>query len=157
MKWFDCPSALLLWNLTCFILYGFPCQAEMLVFLLRYTDVKTAFRFIWTTKPVRVKLGIDIICFDNLQKKEVNKILADIIKHMTPDRAFEDYYSQLQSVISKILAHIHDFSLLFSIVSDLFFSNFCKFSLAVDEYFSFTNFKNCFISFPKMRKFCGLL
>lgn len=52
-----------------------------------------------------------------LQKKEVNKILADIIKHMTPDRAFEDFYSQLQSVVTKILAHIHDFSVLFSIVS----------------------------------------
>lgn len=60
---------------------------------------------------------IDRPGFDNFQKKEVNKILADIIKHMTPDRAFEDYYSQLQSVVTKILAHIHDFSLLFSIVS----------------------------------------
>ena len=36
---------------------------------------------------------------------------------MTPDRAFEDYYSQLQSVVTKILAHMHDFSVLFSIVS----------------------------------------
>lgn len=69
------------------------------------------------TKQVRVKLMIDRPGFDNFQKKEVNKILADIIKHMTPDRAFEDYYSQLQSVVTKILAHIHDFSLLFSIVS----------------------------------------
>lgn len=47
----------------------------------------------------------------------MNKILADIIKHMTPDRAFEDFYPQLQSVVTKILAHIHDFSVLFSIVS----------------------------------------
>ena len=47
----------------------------------------------------------------------MNTILADIIKHMTPDRAFEDFYPQLQSVVSKIMVHMHDFSLLFSLVS----------------------------------------
>lgn len=36
---------------------------------------------------------------------------------MTPDRAFEDFYPQLQSVVAKILVHVHDFSLLFSLVS----------------------------------------
>ncbi|XP_056017683.1 VPS35 endosomal protein-sorting factor-like [Ostrea edulis] len=66
-------------------------------------------------------------------KKEVNKILADIIKHMTPDRAFEDYYSQLQSVVTKILAHIHDFSLLFSIEKFLpFVDMFQKESVKVE-------------------------
>ena len=35
---------------------------------------------------------------------------------MTPDRAYEDYYAQLQSVVSKVLAHIRDFSALFSLV-----------------------------------------
>lgn len=29
------------------------------------------------------------------QKREVNTVLADIIKHMTPDRAFEDAYPQV--------------------------------------------------------------
>ncbi|KAJ8318573.1 hypothetical protein KUTeg_003664 [Tegillarca granosa] len=48
-------------------------------------------------------------------KREVNTILADIIKHMTPDRAFEDFYPQLQSVVIKILSHIHDFSVLFAL------------------------------------------
>ncbi|XP_072043735.1 VPS35 endosomal protein-sorting factor-like isoform X2 [Amphiura filiformis] len=47
-------------------------------------------------------------------KKEVNTIIGDIIKHMTPDRAFEDYYPQLQSVMSKILSHMSDFSVLLS-------------------------------------------
>ncbi|XP_028669604.2 VPS35 endosomal protein-sorting factor-like [Erpetoichthys calabaricus] len=47
-------------------------------------------------------------------KREVNTVLADIIKHMTPDRAFEDAYPQLQSVIRKILMYFHDFSVLFS-------------------------------------------
>ncbi|BFZ02646.1 hypothetical protein BsWGS_05685 [Bradybaena similaris] len=48
-------------------------------------------------------------------KKEINTILGDIIKHVTPDRAYEDFYPQLQSVVSKIMAHQHDFSLLFSL------------------------------------------
>ncbi|XP_071508661.1 VPS35 endosomal protein-sorting factor-like [Diadema antillarum] len=46
-------------------------------------------------------------------KKEVNTILGDIIKHMTPDRAFEQHYPQLQSVMSKVLAHMHNFAVLF--------------------------------------------
>ena len=54
--------------------------------------------------------------FLSLQKREVNKILADIIKHMTPDRAFEDHYSRLQSVVSKILTHMKDFSQVFALV-----------------------------------------
>nr|KAG5704115.1 hypothetical protein BaRGS_009645 [Batillaria attramentaria] len=48
-------------------------------------------------------------------KREVNKILADIIKHMTPDRAFEDHYGRLQSIVSKILTHMQDFSQVFSL------------------------------------------
>ncbi|XP_062589752.1 VPS35 endosomal protein-sorting factor-like [Saccostrea cucullata] len=66
-------------------------------------------------------------------KKEVNKILADIIKHMTPDRAFEDYYPQLQSVVTKILARLHDFSVLFSIEKFLpFIDMFQKDSVKVE-------------------------
>ncbi|GFO28653.1 upf0505 protein c16orf62-like protein [Plakobranchus ocellatus] len=51
----------------------------------------------------------------NFGKRELSTILGDIIKHMIPDRAYEDFYPQLQSVISKILDHQHDFSLLFSL------------------------------------------
>ncbi|KAL3877496.1 hypothetical protein ACJMK2_035196 [Sinanodonta woodiana] len=51
----------------------------------------------------------------NFGKREINTILNDIIKHMTPDRAFEDFYPQLQSIVSKILSHVHDFSMLFSL------------------------------------------
>lgn len=29
------------------------------------------------------------------QKREINTVLADVIKHMTPDRAFEDSYPQV--------------------------------------------------------------
>ncbi|XP_069342975.1 VPS35 endosomal protein-sorting factor-like isoform X3 [Eulemur rufifrons] len=48
-------------------------------------------------------------------KREVNTVLADVIKHMTPDRAFEDSYPQLQLIIKKVIAHFHDFSVLFSV------------------------------------------
>lgn len=57
-----------------------------------------------------------ILIFSFSQKREVNTVLSDIIKHMTPDRAFEDAYPQLQSVIRKILTYFHDFSIIFSMV-----------------------------------------
>ncbi|XP_065190603.1 VPS35 endosomal protein-sorting factor-like, partial [Sycon ciliatum] len=47
-------------------------------------------------------------------KKNVNTFLADLMKHVTVERAFENHYSQLQSMVSKIVAHMHDFSALFS-------------------------------------------
>ncbi|KAM9561582.1 VPS35 endosomal protein-sorting factor-like isoform 3-T3 [Salvelinus alpinus] len=48
------------------------------------------------------------------QKREVNTVLSDIIKHIMPDHAFEDAYAQFQSVIRKTLTYFHDFSILFS-------------------------------------------
>uniref|UniRef100_A0A7M4EK97 VPS35 endosomal protein-sorting factor-like n=1 Tax=Crocodylus porosus TaxID=8502 RepID=A0A7M4EK97_CROPO len=48
-------------------------------------------------------------------KREVNTVLADVIKHMTPDRAFEEAYPQLQSIIQKVITYFHDFSILFSV------------------------------------------
>jgi len=46
----------------------------------------------------------------------MNTVLADIIKHMTPDRAFEDFYPNLLMIVRKIMEHVHNFSLLFSLV-----------------------------------------
>ncbi|XP_005861561.1 PREDICTED: UPF0505 protein C16orf62 homolog [Myotis brandtii] len=66
-------------------------------------------------------------------KREVNTVLADIIKHMTPDRAFEDSYPQLQSIIKKVIAHFHDFSVLFSVEKFLpFLDMFQKESVRVE-------------------------
>ncbi|XP_029646027.1 VPS35 endosomal protein sorting factor-like [Octopus sinensis] len=48
-------------------------------------------------------------------KREINTVLSDISKHMSPDRAYEDYYPQLQSVVSKVLIHFHNFSVLFGL------------------------------------------
>ncbi|XP_075035837.1 VPS35 endosomal protein-sorting factor-like [Mixophyes fleayi] len=66
-------------------------------------------------------------------KREVNTILADVIKHMTPDRAFEEAYPQLQSIITKVIAHFHDFSVLFSVEKFLpFLDMFQKESVRVE-------------------------
>ncbi|XP_075422160.1 VPS35 endosomal protein-sorting factor-like isoform X4 [Ascaphus truei] len=66
-------------------------------------------------------------------KRELNTILADVIKHMTPDRAFEDAYPQLQSVITKLIAHFQDFSVLFSVEKFLpFLDMFQKESVRVE-------------------------
>uniref|UniRef100_D3YW20 VPS35 endosomal protein-sorting factor-like n=1 Tax=Mus musculus TaxID=10090 RepID=D3YW20_MOUSE len=66
-------------------------------------------------------------------KREVNTVLADVIKHMTPDRAFEDSYPQLQSIIQKVIAHFHDFSVLFSVEKFLpFLDMFQKESVRVE-------------------------
>ncbi|XP_013882960.1 VPS35 endosomal protein-sorting factor-like isoform X2 [Austrofundulus limnaeus] len=59
------------------------------------------------------EIWVEFTC-RHFTKREVNTVLADIIKHMTPDRAFEDAYPQLQSVMGKILTYSHDFSVLFS-------------------------------------------
>ena len=40
------------------------------------------------------------VSFSVSQKREVNTVLADIIKHMTPDRAFEDAYRQVSSSLA---------------------------------------------------------
>uniref|UniRef100_A0A8C2U5B1 VPS35 endosomal protein-sorting factor-like n=1 Tax=Coturnix japonica TaxID=93934 RepID=A0A8C2U5B1_COTJA len=66
-------------------------------------------------------------------KREVNTVLADVIKHMTPDRAFEDAYPQLQSIIQKVITYINDFSLLFSVEKFLpFLDMFQKESVRVE-------------------------
>ncbi|XP_057342970.1 VPS35 endosomal protein-sorting factor-like isoform X7 [Manis pentadactyla] len=66
-------------------------------------------------------------------KREVNTVLADVIKHMTPDRAFEDSYPELQSIIKKVIAHFHDFSVLFSVEKFLpFLDMFQKESVRVE-------------------------
>ncbi|XP_054246915.1 VPS35 endosomal protein-sorting factor-like isoform X3 [Indicator indicator] len=66
-------------------------------------------------------------------KREVNTVLADVIKHMTPDRAFEEAYPQLQSIIQKVITYINDFSLLFSVEKFLpFLDMFQKESVRVE-------------------------
>uniref|UniRef100_A0A3Q2YTV6 VPS35 endosomal protein-sorting factor-like n=1 Tax=Hippocampus comes TaxID=109280 RepID=A0A3Q2YTV6_HIPCM len=84
----------------------------------RLTILNEAWKVITKVRSPRdyvncAEIWVEFTC-RNFTKREVNTVLADIIKHMTPDRAFEDAYAQLQSVIRKILAHFHDFSVLFS-------------------------------------------
>uniref|UniRef100_A0A667YJD8 VPS35 endosomal protein-sorting factor-like n=1 Tax=Myripristis murdjan TaxID=586833 RepID=A0A667YJD8_9TELE len=78
------------------------------------------------------EIWVEFTC-RHFTKREVNTVLADIIKHMTPDRAFEDAYPQLQSVIRKILTYFHDFSVLFSMERFLpFLDMFQKDSVRVE-------------------------
>uniref|UniRef100_A0A8D2KUU3 VPS35 endosomal protein-sorting factor-like n=1 Tax=Varanus komodoensis TaxID=61221 RepID=A0A8D2KUU3_VARKO len=66
-------------------------------------------------------------------KREVNTVLADVIKHMTPDRAFEEAYPQLQSIVQKVITYFHDFSVLFSLEKFLpFLDMFQKESVRVE-------------------------
>lgn len=53
----------------------------------------------------------------NFTKKEINALLGDIIRHIQPNRTFENFYPQLQSIISKILVYVSDFIVLFSMVT----------------------------------------
>ncbi|KAM6951274.1 VPS35 endosomal protein-sorting factor-like [Aplochiton taeniatus] len=78
------------------------------------------------------EIWVEFTC-RHFTKREVNTVLSDIIKHMTPDRAFEDAYPQLQSVIRKILTYFHDFSILFSMERFLpFLDMFQKDSVRVE-------------------------
>ncbi|XP_077595458.1 VPS35 endosomal protein-sorting factor-like [Stigmatopora nigra] len=78
------------------------------------------------------EIWVEFTC-RHFTKREANTVLGDVIKHMTPDRAFEDAYAQLQSVIGKILSHYHDFSVLFSMERFLpFLDMFQKDSVRVE-------------------------
>lgn len=44
-------------------------------------------------------------------------VLGDIIDHLTPNRAYEQYYNQLKLIVQRILAHIQDYELLLVMVS----------------------------------------
>ncbi len=50
------------------------------------------------------------------QKREVNFLLDDVIKHMTPERAFERHYPELVSVVNRVVGHMKDFAVLFAMV-----------------------------------------
>ncbi|XP_020613263.1 UPF0505 protein C16orf62-like [Orbicella faveolata] len=75
---------------------------------------------------------IEYVC-KHFTKREVNTLIGDVIKHMTPERAFERHYPQLQSIMSKVLDHIHDFSILVAMDKFLpFVDMFQKETIKVD-------------------------
>ncbi|XP_061667033.1 VPS35 endosomal protein-sorting factor-like isoform X2 [Syngnathoides biaculeatus] len=105
--------------------------------LERLTILNEAWKVITKVRSPRnyincAEIWVEFTC-RHFTKREVNTVLGDIIKHMTPDRAFEDAYAQLQSVIRKILAHFHDFTVLFSMERFLpFLDMFQKDSVRVE-------------------------
>ncbi|KAF4523437.1 hypothetical protein B566_EDAN010370 [Ephemera danica] len=48
------------------------------------------------------------------EPREVNTFLADMIKHLSPERAYEQHYPQLQSVVATLLRHSSDVETLFA-------------------------------------------
>ncbi|CAF3518945.1 unnamed protein product [Adineta steineri] len=46
--------------------------------------------------------------------RELNTMLGDVVKHLTPDRAFEEYYGKLHGIMVKLLNNIEDFASLFA-------------------------------------------
>ena len=69
-------------------------------------------------------------------RREINTLLGDIIKHMMPDRAYEDHYPQLQTVVAKILERQKDFAELFALDKFLpFIDMFQKEAIKVTKLF----------------------
>ena len=52
-----------------------------------------------------------------VQNHELNKTFGNIIRHMTPNHAFEDHYPLLLSVVRKVTIHTDQLSNLLSLVS----------------------------------------
>lgn len=46
----------------------------------------------------------------------MNKIIGDIIRHMTPGRTYEKHYNNLNSVVKTIINNTNDFEALLSMV-----------------------------------------
>ncbi|XP_068610312.1 VPS35 endosomal protein-sorting factor-like [Brachionichthys hirsutus] len=103
----------------------------------RLTILNEAWKVVTKVRTARdyincAEIWVEFTC-RHFTKREVNTVLADIIKHMTPDRAFEEAYPQLKSVIRKIVTYFHNFSVLFSMERFLpFLDMFQKDSVRVE-------------------------
>jgi len=60
-----------------------------------------------------MKFSLNVFSF---KTKELNTMLGDVIKHLSPDRAFEDYYPKLHAIMTKLINNVEDFASLFSMV-----------------------------------------
>lgn len=49
--------------------------------------------------------------------KQINFIMNDILSHLTPNRAFEEHYSELKNVVERIVTNVSDFEGLMTMVS----------------------------------------
>ncbi|XP_046425183.1 VPS35 endosomal protein-sorting factor-like [Neodiprion virginianus] len=64
---------------------------------------------------------------------EVNFILGEIISHLIPNRAFEQHYSQMQTIVDKVVAHTQDYESLLTMENFLpLIDLFHKESIKVD-------------------------
>jgi hypothetical protein len=69
-------------------------------------------RAAWVVPP----LGMGLSCVGRCQYVEVDALLGDLVKHLTPDRAYEKLQTQLQSIVEKILIHMTNFDQVFMMV-----------------------------------------
>ncbi|XP_064405950.1 VPS35 endosomal protein-sorting factor-like [Halichondria panicea] len=85
-------------------------------------DKKTLLNNVWKivskiTNPAEyiacTQIWIEFVA-KTFTKREVNFLLDDVIKHMTPERAFERHYPELVSVVNRVVGHMKDFAVLFA-------------------------------------------
>ncbi|XP_063225001.1 VPS35 endosomal protein-sorting factor-like isoform X2 [Bacillus rossius redtenbacheri] len=50
----------------------------------------------------------------HFSRREVNTFLGDVIRHMSVDRAYESHYAQLHTIVNKVVTHMQDFEMLFT-------------------------------------------
>lgn len=53
----------------------------------------------------------------NFPLKEVNFIINDLLSHMVPDRAFENHYSEMISIMKRIVTNVTDIEGLLTMVT----------------------------------------
>jgi hypothetical protein len=82
----------------------------------------------WKTINTITNVGDYVSCVElwsqfiagNFNVDVINKFFGDILVRVTPKRAFEGYYTELQGVVDKTVANVRDFHGLLSMVSDFF-------------------------------------
>eukprot|EP00794_Sanderia_malayensis_P009294 gene9294-10275_t len=107
-------------SLGCCVVQADPPEDQRLQ-LLNEASVQTR-RLVWRVVAKLKEPAQYIMCADvwiefplkHFTAREVNTLVSNIIKHMTPDRAFEDSYPLLLAILSKIVSHLQDLNALFS-------------------------------------------
>ncbi|KYN41370.1 UPF0505 protein C16orf62 like protein [Trachymyrmex septentrionalis] len=103
------------------------CQSVLNVIWKYITDLTDPNKFMHC---VEIWIQFTVIHFSVI---ELNLFFGKIIDRLRPNKAFENYYSQLQNIIEKIVAHTQDFeSLLAMTRSVINYLTFCVNRLSVD-------------------------
>lgn len=71
---------------------------------------------VWSTVRTFTHPSEYIVCVENwaeyttkhVEINDLNSFLGEIVTHMTPKRAFENHYGELQSIVEKVVANTSD-------------------------------------------------